>query len=375
MIAARCLHAKVVKIDGPTSSVCYLGSGNFTRRGWGFQRGANLEAGLLVVRTGAARAALDGLVPSGGTRIELGPDAVVIDPKSEDEAEEALPIWPSFIGALELVIDESSPSVFALDVEFRSPPPADASFLARDDDQERLLVVPPESGTHRVALDVAAFQLLRRTQAVEVRWSTHAVLVPINLSLAARDHFPLTDTGALPEESAILAYYLGRIDWETVIAGPLEAGIHGFGAVRPDDVVDTSRIQSYRIREFVESLPGLKRELLGVARRRGAMTQALRGPISPLALGKEVIKVARAGERTPTGAAFQLVELLTVLESVAAAAEPQDAAAWAAAREPVVREISSWLAEVTAMAPTLLGSGSAFERYRVAVTTAALGAP
>lgn len=53
---SRNLHAKVVLLEGSNVSLAYLGSANFTERGWGFvstPEQANIEAGLIVRRSGA----------------------------------------------------------------------------------------------------------------------------------------------------------------------------------------------------------------------------------------------------------------------------------------------------------------------------------
>jgi hypothetical protein len=50
----RTLHAKVVLVEGTRSGLAYLGSGNFTGRGWGFLpdgTDANTEAGLILRRS------------------------------------------------------------------------------------------------------------------------------------------------------------------------------------------------------------------------------------------------------------------------------------------------------------------------------------
>jgi hypothetical protein len=76
-------------------------------------------------------------------------------------------------------------------------------------------------------------------------------------------------------------------------------------------------LQSYLMREFVESLYGLK-QILGEAAMRSprAFEQAVLGEFSPLALASEVVTAVQAGRRSPTAAAFQLVELLGLLGAI-----------------------------------------------------------
>jgi len=78
--------------------------------------------------------------------------------------------------------------------------------------------------------------------------------------------------------------------------------------------VDTSKIQSYQVREFVEALRGIEEDLRVAANANEAsMRLALMGPVSPLALARTIVDAVNRGIRTPLAAGFQMVELLALL--------------------------------------------------------------
>jgi hypothetical protein len=56
VLKLRKLHAKVVVLQGPRTTLAYVGSANFTAPGWGFLGNparSNVEAGLVVLRSGS----------------------------------------------------------------------------------------------------------------------------------------------------------------------------------------------------------------------------------------------------------------------------------------------------------------------------------
>ncbi len=75
-------------------------------------------------------------------------------------------------------------------------------------------------------------------------------------------------------------------------------------------------MQNYIVREFVESLFGLADTIRDSARSPRAAEQALMGDLSPISLGEQVIQAFMAGRRSPTAAAFQMVELAAAVGSV-----------------------------------------------------------
>ena len=58
----RPLHAKIVVVQGPMTTLAYIGSANFTQHGWGFIGApSNIEAGVIMKRRGKDRQDLEGL--------------------------------------------------------------------------------------------------------------------------------------------------------------------------------------------------------------------------------------------------------------------------------------------------------------------------
>src|SRR6202035_1879669 len=76
------------------------------------------------------------------------------------------------------------------------------------------------------------------------------------------------------------------------------------------------KLQSYLLRDFVESLFGVVDMLRQSMRSARAFELALIGDFSPVSLAEQILQALRAGQRSPTAAAFQFVELLRVVAAV-----------------------------------------------------------
>lgn len=324
VLRERALHAKVVLIEGPKTSLAYAGSGNFTVPGWGFGRtaGANLEAGLLLRRTGKERAALEALLPpTTGMPVALrgGGTAVLVSP--EPEADAAL--WPGFLHRVELRPDAQDSERLELFVELTEETVPERWSLALDPTSAARLDGTSGGARERtVPLTPDEVNTLLRRQSVSVRWEgmkgDEPVQFPVNVSMSARGKLPFGDPDALPSEDQLVAFYQGRIAFEDLFPEPNETdattGLPIAGAFETS--VDTSRILSYQVRSFVEALPGLRDELERNTATEGTIRLALLGPVSPVALAKEIEKAANKG-RSPTAAGFQLTELMASLRSAA----------------------------------------------------------
>ena len=131
--------------------------------------------------------------------------------------------------------------------------------------------------------------------------------------------------------------------------------------------VDTSRIQSYQVREFVEALQGINDDLKAAARASPpSMRLALLGPVSPVALVQAVCQAAESQGRSPVAAGFQLVEIIACL-AAARQYERVDrfAETWCALVGEAIARVESHLDVLRRNNPTHLADG--FDRYEAAV--------
>lgn len=323
----RNLHAKVVLFEGSDTSLAYIGSANFTNRGWGFVSDpsrSNIEAGIVVRRSGKLRAGLHDLLPPvTGDPVPLAGAAAgclaLADPSSED-----LP-WPGFIREVLLSASDSNTELLEL-VAVVTIASVFGSWELRyvtigGIAQEMIVSVDqsnPPQAIYRVSLSEQSLARLLREQEIQVIWweCPEGRAVPINVAQAARDALPISPSSKLLQEKHLIAYYQGRITWEDLFADPDVTDGEEQKTHDPADTngVDTSRIQSYIVREFVEALKGINDDLRGAAQApKACMRLALSGPVSPVALAKQVVEAANAGDRTATATGFQLVEILACL--------------------------------------------------------------
>ena len=173
-----------------------------------------------------------------------------------------------------------------------------------------------KDGVYVTELSSEQLAQVLRSQEVTVKWWEHGTgcNFPVNVSAEVRPTLPISPDNGNPKEHHLIAYYQGRIRWEDIFPNPNPD---------PDDPhsnpldeidessVDTSKIQSYIVREFVEALKGINDDLKAAAlSTKGSMQLALLGTVSPLALAKHICDAAIQGHRTPTATGFQLVEIL-----------------------------------------------------------------
>jgi hypothetical protein len=381
LLVTRALHAKVVLFEGPSSSLAYLGSANFSRHGWGFlpeRARANVEAGLILLRAGEERAELRALVPKTiGEPVELG--AAAAGRIALPEAGEVEPPWPGFIKEACLAPDPERPERVRLEITVfpelvAGPFAIDCAGETQQPPVVLLESGAPEVGTQTYQVDLAPdlLQRLLQEQQVLVRWwqSEQARPFPLNLSLAARESFPIVPDSAKPGESLLLAYYQGRIALEDLYPDPESALGSDPGEdeknseIAENSAVDTSRIQSYQVREFVEALRGIRDDLRRATQGTpAAMRLALHGPVSPVALARSVRTEVDQGRRTAMAGAFQLVEILCCLFDARSFEAPErDAAAWAKAVGEAIDAVEALLEPLRAR-PELASAGDSFSRY------------
>lgn len=327
-VGKRSLHAKIVLLEGSHNSLVYIGSANFTNHGWGFLSSpslANVEAGLIVRRAGDSRGELRGLIPKTiGDAVPLAGAAagrLALPEASPDE----LP-WPAFLR--EIVLSPSADGADQLDLVITLAHDAEGPWrialasIADHQPDDLLRVEKPELGDlqRRVPLSNDVLRRILREQEVQVAWwqCPEGRAFPVNVDSSARLALPISPESGHPDEYHLIAYYQGRITWEDLFPDPDATPPTGSSNVTPDDGdgVDTSRIQSYIVREFVEAIKGIKDDLKAASTSpKACMRLALLGTVSPVALARHVTEAAERRERTSTGCAFQIVEILACLDA------------------------------------------------------------
>ena len=377
----RHLHAKVVLMEGTRTGLAYLGSANFTARGWGFLTNhvANVEAGL-ILRRSMQGANLENLIPDlagqpillgdGNKRILRAPEngpadepwpefirQILLSPTAKDENElelliEVAPGSAEFIWSMKLIDKEGIPSETILSVE-------STRVVSRT--------------TYLVNLSPQNLTRLLTEQEVLICWKEYPSgrLVPLNIESSARTRLPISPGNNKLEESSLLCYYQGRISWEELFPDPeVAAGQNGNAALPagPISGVDKSRIQSYQVREFVEALTGLRQDLEAANRTESSMRLALLGPVSPFALAQTILEATRSGRRTPTAAAFQIVEILSCLKSARTFSVPEKLLqAWEQYLSEATQKVGRILEQIFSSDDKSLHSSKAFGRYRKTV--------
>ena len=321
----RDLHAKIVLLEGPTTSLAYLGSANFSRHGWVFLdgRGANIEAGLVIRRTGKHRQFLQDLVPATiGEPVTLTGDwsgKVVVEHIGAAE-----PPWPSFVRALRLTPDPDGQGRLYLCIEVdpsRIEGRWELRFLNTGDQIGPSLLQSDKSDKNafQVILKPDMLERVLRDKDLLVSWWAYnkGREVPVNVDLAARVDLPISPGAGRPGETMLINYYQGRISFEEMFPPPDgDGGPPGNGqdeSKAVSSVVDTSRIQSYQIREFVEALPGIISDLAAASMSTTTMRLALLGAVSPLSLAREIQRAVEGNNRSPVAAGFQIAEILGCL--------------------------------------------------------------
>ena len=151
--------------------------------------------------------------------------------------------------------------------------------------------------------------LSRRTLVVSWGDPPAAAPFPVNIDEPSKAGLPSV-LGPRPDEQQLLAYFHGRISEEDLIE-LLERraadAVAGGRPTTPPDSEPLRQLQSYLLRDFVESLYGLADTLRQSTRSPRAFEQALVGDFSPVSLAEQVLQASRTGRRSPTAAAFQFV--------------------------------------------------------------------
>ena len=287
----------------------------------------NIEAGLAVRSVGKERQDLSELIPETcGLVVEL--NGGVTEEISDTELEPEIILWPGFIK--EILLNPSP----------EDPDRLDLLILATLEEIEgswEVCIAPEETDAvetvifksslndqkheFRVPLDRQQLRVILKEQEVIIRWwgSDEGRAYPINVSSEAKHTLPISPGNSKFSEQNLILYYQGKISWEDLFPDPEAERIKEAEIVIVEDDygsrVDTSGIQSYQVREFVEALKGIVDDLKSASRStEPAMRLALLGPVSPIALARAVMDGAFQNQKSPVAAGFQLVEVLACLE-------------------------------------------------------------
>lgn len=326
----RELHAKWVLLRGPKTAVVLIGSANFTRKGLGVgarPNEANIEACVLLTQPAAAidpDAWMRPLAEDGIVDLASCQEDQFLEPTPEEDGGSQ---WPDFIARIEVAVrwhDGPDPVGVLRIVPRQGPHPAFTIFGVPEPGEPPsvpLLSINAraEHDANPIITQVEA-QSLRRIlsrRAVQVSWGKPSALVrfPVNIDEDSKTGLPSV-LGAGPDEQQLLAYFHGRISEEDLIELLEQRAAQALTSLPAPTLEEAKRLrqlQSYLLRDFVESLFGVAETLRQSMRSLRAFEQALVGEFSPVSLAEQVLQAFRAGRRSPTAAAFQLVELIQVV--------------------------------------------------------------
>jgi hypothetical protein len=323
----RDLHAKCVVLAGPRTTLVMVGSANFTHRGLGTLRNpksANIEACVLLKLPGGRWEPEAWRPPIRGQAVDWATCSVG-DLREPPEEETEAADWPDFILRIELSVHwEHLPEPHGeLRVHRRTPGavPFRVSFSLGDGESDAGIAIATTDSEVRVPIAAAQVRSALVRRVVRVSWGepTLTAAFPVNVLHESKAAMPSV-LGAKPSEEQLLAYFHGRISDEDLLARLEQQAHEGeqpAGFTTAADCERLRQLQSYLVREFVESLYGLSRTVQEGSFSPRAAEQALLGDLSPVSLAEQVRQALFAGRRSPTAAAFQLAELVRVVGELA----------------------------------------------------------
>jgi hypothetical protein len=340
---------------------------------------ANVEAGL-VLRRSVQAATLASLLPDLVGEPILLADGNVQALRAPENGPGDDP-WPEFIGQVLLSPAARDENELELLIEIApgATPMLWSAKLLDNDGIPSETLVPVESTqdasktSFLLPLSPQTLTRLLTEQEILICWSEcpSGRPVPLNVESSARARLPISPGNQRIEETQLLSYYQGRISWEELFPDPDLAIGQRDNSALPAALpagVDKSRIQSYQIREFVEALAGLRQDLEAATQSEPCMRLALLGPVSPIALAQTVLEAAKSGHRTPTAAAFQLVEILACLKLAHSFQVPVKLSqAWEQHLGDTTNKTARLLEQLLSSHGETLVSNKAFDRYQKAV--------
>ncbi|MBW1732419.1 MAG: hypothetical protein JRJ75_16325, partial [Deltaproteobacteria bacterium] len=334
----------------------------------------------LFTARGKDKSKLEALIPDTiGEIVPLTGDAIGKIALPEPSAEEKH--WPSFIR--EIILVPSREDEERLDLHITIEPEKIKGYWkawleGKGEEAQYLLfdseIRPQSKSEIKVELEEKMLNRLLREQQVIIEWwdFPEGRYHPINVSFDARQKLPVSPGAGRLSEDKLIYYYQGRITWEELYPDP-----EGSPYVSEDErfdyertsQVDTSRICSYQIREFVEALKGIEDDLRAASRStEPAMRMALQGQVSPLALAKAVIDTVKANVKSPVAAGFQLVEIIGCLEAAKGYETMEKYRdAWIACIDKTIEDIEKLLLKLRMNHPDFFRTQGPFMSYEKAV--------
>ena len=329
----RELHAKWVLLRGPSTAVILMGSANFTRKGLGVvarPEAANIESCILLTMPASTvdpKTWMRPLAENGIVDLESCKEWHFQEPLVEDESKSP---WPDFISRIEVEATwQNGPDpIGTVHVILRTgshPAFKIVPVQEGSNSQFKPLMCVTESDSHEsnkisAPADAQEIRRVLTTRSVQVIWGepSVSVLFPVNIDEESKAGLPSV-LGARPDEQQLLAYFHGRISEEDLIellekrAAQVVTGAY---SMTTQEIERLRQLQSYLLRDFVESLFGLADTLRLSMGSPRAFEQALIGDFSPVSLAETVLQAFRAGRRSSTATAFQFVELIQVVDSL-----------------------------------------------------------
>ena len=320
----RPLHAKWILLRGERTSLLLVGSANFTRRGLGVLRNpleANIEVGVLFkgpVKSISVESIAPPVAESGIVRWSDCCASNLAQAQTEVEN----PPWPEFISGIELEVRwETQPVVGSLRLSCSSNAPF---YLDWEKDGNRSPLNFGKrfqnSGNLEIEEEQVSALLVRRR--LVVRWGEpmQMAFFPINITSESKRGLPLV-LGQDPTEQDLLAYFHGRIAEDDLMSLLIErARLNDTGGAA--NLPSPGReLQNYVVREFLEGLYGMEEVLRSSTSSPRIFEQALLGEFSPVSLATQTQLAFAGGRRTPTAMAFQMLELLRLVENLP---QPED---------------------------------------------------
>ena len=327
--AERKLHAKWVVLAGPRTVIALVGSANFTRKGLGTLKDpekANIEACVLMKFPRGQWSPEQWRPPILGRSVDWGKCSGKDLQKPSDED---LPTkdWPDFIRGIELVVSHGQFPDGSGRLLVRLGTADWPRFVIKFDnapqDQDDLPTIPcPPRRTKKLGVPLAAAQVrtLLTDGVLEIVWEdgNRKAWFPVNLTQESKVALPSLPGMGVTEEQ-LLAYFHGKVSADHIINGFEQQSLDGSSdsnGQRAGDIERLRQLQNYVVREFVESLYGMSQRLSEACFSLRATEQALIGEFSPVSLAEQIVRALEDGRRSPTAAAFQLVELIRVVSDL-----------------------------------------------------------
>ncbi len=283
--------------------------------------------------------------------------------------------WPSFLRDAVLAPNPAAPRELALHLGLIPEKVQGEVSVSIEPEGPVLFQAAAGASDAKVVVILTPDQLglILRLKELHVSWWAlpEGQRFPVNLDFDARVQLPLGEVDSRVGERLLLAYYQGQIAFEDLFPPPADYadGSTGTSTEALDSEVDTSRIQSYQMREFVEALAGIDSDLQSaLGGTEASIRLALLGPVSPLGLGRAVAESVRSGQRSATAGAFQLVEISACLQRAAALIQdPERQKLFEKHAEVVRTELATHLDELRTRDPDHFGPKGAFQRYARAI--------